>query len=66
MTTAATVDCPLCTVTVLGHGADETESANAAIGGLEDHLAQHFPGTLASPREDSRTLDPHETDRNTI
>lgn len=66
MTAVATVDCPLCQTTVLGRGPSTVAATSAAIDALDGHLAEHTPGSLASPREPSRILDSHETDRNTI
>jgi hypothetical protein len=44
MTTVATVDCPLCALTVLGRGVSTFEAASAAIDALDDHLAEHHQG----------------------
>ncbi|SCL12807.1 hypothetical protein [Micromonospora inyonensis] len=44
MNTATTVDCPLCTVTVLIRETDPAEAAVAAADALEEHLVEHHQG----------------------
>ncbi|MEV5629152.1 hypothetical protein [Micromonospora tulbaghiae] len=41
---AATVDCPLCGVTVLGQGDSVVEATSAAIDALETHINDHHQG----------------------
>ena len=39
--TATTVNCPLCPVTVIGQGPDDTAAVVAAADALEQHLDDH-------------------------
>jgi predicted RNase H-like HicB family nuclease len=44
MSTATTVDCPLCGLTVLGQGQDPAAAVAAAADALDQHINDHHQG----------------------